>query len=149
MSLAKDELVLFSRRESLRKTTFINQLIWFFRKNKPQEYQDEIVIPEALMVKCFTKLCKYREDGKEDLLPYKNRFVSSTNGSIVNDIFGQETYLLWQGVLVLRKNILPFLKKITDIDSKFNEEEDNSSIIQSNCDNSLNEKNQQKLKILE
>ena len=115
---------------------FLNQLIWKVT-NKPPDYQEEVVIPEALMVECFTKLCKIRqptdatkggEQVKEGFSDYSSRIVSSTNGSIVNDIFGQETYLLWQNVLVLRKNIYPFLKKITNIDAKFKGEKDPSRI---------------------
>jgi hypothetical protein len=59
MSEVKKELVLFSRKETLRKTMFLNHLIWKVT-NKPPDYQEEVVIPEALMVECFTKLCKIR-----------------------------------------------------------------------------------------
>ena len=93
----------------------------------PEEYQAKIVIPEALMVECFSKLC-FQKEGDEAYRTMRNRIVLNTNGSIVNDIFGKETYLLWQNVLVLRKNIYPFLQKITKIDDKFKGDDDQARI---------------------
>ena len=128
---------------------FLNQLVWSIKGNTPKEYQDKIVIPEALMVECFSKLC-FQKEGDETYRPMRNRIVSNTNGSIVNDIFGKETYLLWQNVLVLRKNIYPFLQKVTKIDDKFKGDDDPARIAgQDENTQSTYDQNQDKIRILE
>ena len=81
---------------------------------------DSIVVPEKLMVDVFCEMCFFSgHNVYKALLPLKPTQISSTYGSIVNDIYNNETYLLWGKVLVLKKNIYSFMKHVTNIDSKF------------------------------
>ena len=102
---------LFTREEKLRQMPLISKTFFAITgKDYPAEFEDEIIIPEALIAKVFLQMCP-----KEQLT-----IISQTIGSSIDDIFNPEGFpiLIFMDHMIFKKQIYHILKSITQIDSK-------------------------------